>query len=203
MLNLSSYRGALALGIAVMIFWTIATYVSNYFTTYATLELHLSMFESFLGQAAYALTMIVACPPIGALSDRIGPRNPMLLGAGLCVFAGYPLFWFLADRPNIYSLVAVQSAVAFMLACYASCASRVLADIFPIAFRATGVGLSYAIGVTIFGGFTPLAVTALIQATGDKLVLGLYLSGAALISLTALLVLYAPRRHKIELSEMA
>ena len=58
-----------------------------------------------------------------------------------------------------------------------------MADIFPTEYRATGVGTSYALGVTIFGGLTPLAVTTLIHISGDKLIIGLYLSGAALVSL--------------------
>ncbi|HMO28108.1 MFS transporter [Enterovirga sp.] len=201
--NLVTYRSSLFLGVAVMVFWTIATYVSNYFTTYATRELHLSMLESFLGQTAYAVTLIVASPLIGALSDRIGPRKPMLFGAGVCAVLGYPLFWYLGRNPSVQGLILVQSVVSFLLACYAACASRVMADIFPTAFRATGVGLAYAVGVTIFGGFTPLAVTGLIQVTGDKLVVGLYLSCAAIVSLVALILLYSPKRQADALPKTA
>lgn len=179
------HRWHLLGGVAVMVFWTIATYVSNYFTTYAVRELNLSLLQSFLGQLAYGCVMIAACPIVGMVSDRIGVRKPMLLGAALTGVLAYPMFYLLVQHPSLGSLIAVQTTIALLLACYAACASSVLAGVFPTQFRATGVGFSYALGVTIFGGFTPVAVTALIRYTGDKLVIGYYLAIAALISFVA------------------
>ncbi len=180
--QLVRHRWQLLGGVAIMVFWTIATYVSNYFTTYAVRELHMAMFDSYLGQLAYGITMMIACPLVGMLSDRIGVRRPMLFGALLTAVAAYPLFLLLSMHPDRLTLIVVQSTIALLLACYAACASNVLAGVFPVQFRATGVGLSYATGVTLFGGLTPLIVTTLINATGDKLVVGYYLAAAALVS---------------------
>jgi MFS transporter, MHS family, proline/betaine transporter len=191
--QLVEFRWQLLSGIAILVFWTIATYVSNYFTTYAVRELHLSLFDSYVGQLAYGVTMVIACPLIGMLSDRIGVRAPMLFGAVVTAASAYPLFSVLSRHPDRTTLMLVQSAIALLLACYAACASRVLASHFPVRFRATGVGFSYAIGVTIFGGLTPLAVTSLIGFTGDKLIVGWYLTAAALISCVP--VLLASRTH--------
>ncbi|WP_118185573.1 MFS transporter [Paraburkholderia phosphatilytica] len=154
--QLVRYRGRLLGGVGILVFWTIATYVSNYFTTYAVRELHLSLFDSYLGQLGYGITMVIACPVIGALSDRVGVRKPMLVGALVTAVAAYPLFWLLAQHPSRFALIAVQMTISLLLACYAACASNVLASFFPVQFRATGVGFSYATGVTIFGGLTPL-----------------------------------------------
>ncbi|WP_296228898.1 MFS transporter [Ralstonia sp. UBA689] len=189
--GLARHSGQILMGIGVMVFWTIATYVSNYFTTYAVRELHLSLLQSYLGQISYGVTMLVACPAFGALSDRTGPFKLMAFGAGLSALLAYPLFWVLAKHPSLPMLIVVQGVIALLLASYAACASRVLADIFPVHFRATGVGISYALGVTIFGGLTPLLVTSLIHWTGDKLVVGLYLSCAAIVS-AVLLTLFRP-----------
>lgn len=180
--QLVEYRGRVLSGIGILVFWTIATYVSNYFTTYAVRELHLSLFDSYLGQLAYGIVMVIACPLVGTLSDRIGVRKPMLAGALITAVVAYPLFWLLARHPDRFTLIAVQMTISLLLACYAACASNVLAGIFPVQFRATGVGFSYATGVTIFGGLTPLLATSLIDVTGDKLVVGYYLAAAALIS---------------------
>jgi MHS family proline/betaine transporter-like MFS transporter len=169
--QLVQYRWRLVGGVAIMVFWTIATYVSNYFTTYSVRELHMSLFDSYLGQLAYGVTMVIACPLVG-----------MLFGALLTALGAYPMFLFLSQHPDRLSLMAVQSVIALLLACYAACASNVLAGVFPVQFRATGVGLSYATGVTLFGGLTPLLVTTLINVTGDKLVVGYYLAAAALVS---------------------
>jgi MFS transporter, MHS family, proline/betaine transporter len=180
--QLVEYRSQVATGVAIMVFWTIATYVSNYFTTYAVREVHLSLFDSYVGQVSYGMAMMTMCPIIGHLSDRIGTRIPMLIGAALTAIAAYPLFVLLSHYPGLATLVAVQVTIAILLACYAACASSVLGEVFPTEFRATGVGFAYAIGVTVFGGFTPVAVTTLIGFTGDRLVIGYYLAAAALIS---------------------
>lgn len=184
-----TFRSSLLLALSVMVFWTVGTYISNYFTTYTVRQLHLTPVDSFIGQVCYSLVMIVTCPLIGRLADRIGPFRPMIFGAGLTVLGAYPLFYVLTNHPSLPTLVVSQMLIAFLLACHAACASTVLSNLFPTAFRATGVGFSYALGVSVFGGFTPLIVTALLSKTGDNMVVSYYLAAAALISCTGLLIL--------------
>lgn len=172
----------IGMGVLVMLFWTIATYISNYFSTYAVRELHLSLRESYLGQIAYGVTMLACCPMVGLLSDRIGKKVPMLFGTLLTAVLAYPLFDLLAQVPTLASLIVVQVTIGALLACYASCASGVLGELFPTSIRVTGVAISYSIGVMVFGGFTPAIVTWLIALTGDKLAIAYYLIGAAVIS---------------------
>ncbi len=143
---IARHRWHLLSGVAVMVFWTIATYVSNYFTTYAVRDLHLSAMQSYQGQIAYSVVMIVACPIVGMVSDRIGVRKPMLFGAAGAGVLAYPMFYALSQHPGVGGLMAVQAIIALLLACYAACASSVLASVFPTQFRATGVGFSYALG---------------------------------------------------------
>ncbi|WP_025097597.1 MFS transporter [Burkholderia sp. A1] len=181
--------GRILTGVAIMVFWTVSAQVSNYFTTYAVRELHLPLVATYVGQIASGLTLIVVCPMVGALADRVGPFKPMTWGAALAGLFAYPLFWILASHPGLPMLVAAQSIISLFLGLYAACAPLVLSDIFPTHYRATGVGTSYALGVSIFGGLTPLIVTSLIHASGDKLIIGLYLAAAALLSLGLIAVL--------------
>jgi MHS family proline/betaine transporter-like MFS transporter len=170
------------IGILVMILWTVATYISNYFTTYSVREIHLSLSQSYLGQISYGIVMLVVCPLAGRLTDAIGRSRCLLLGAvGIGVVA-YPAFRFLIDHPGLGSLCLAQSAIAVFLALYASTASTVLGELFPTAVRATGVSLSYSAGVTIFGGFTPAVITALLAYSGNKMAIAYYLIGAAVVS---------------------
>lgn len=178
---LRHYR-TIGMGVLIMLFWTIATYISNYFSTYAVRELHLSLGESYIGQIAYGVTMLACCPLVGMLSDRIGRKTPMLFGTLLTTVLAYPLFYLLTEWPSLATLILVQVIIGALLACYASCASGVLGELFPTSIRVTGVAISYAIGVMVFGGFTPAIVTWLIALTGDKLAIAYYLIAAAVLS---------------------
>jgi MHS family proline/betaine transporter-like MFS transporter len=58
-----------------------------------------------------------------------------------------------------------------------------LAGLFPVEVRSTGMAIAYNVGVTVFGGFAPLTVTWLIAETGSKLVPAYYIIAAALLSI--------------------
>ncbi|WP_075257019.1 MFS transporter [Herbaspirillum camelliae] len=189
--------GRILIGIAIMIFWTVATQVSNYFTTYAVRELHMPVASTYLGQISSGLTLLAICPLVGMLADRIGPYKPMALGAALAGVLAYPLFKMLVATPTLPTLLLVQIAISVTLGLYAACAPLVMSDIFPTRYRATGIGTSYALGVMIFGGLTPMIVTTLIQVSGDKLIIGLYLTAAALLSLALIGALVRMQRKPV------
>ncbi len=62
-----------------------------------------------------------------------------------------------------------------------------MADLFPVTTRASGMAIGYNIAVTVFGGFAPFICTLLITATGTKLAPSYYLMMVALLSLWALI----------------
>ena len=65
---------------------------------------------------------------------------------------------------------------------------------FPTQVRAIGVSLSFAIAVTIFGGFTPFISTWLIAVTGNSLSPSFYIMLTAALSIIAL-VFIGRRRY--------
>jgi len=54
--------------------------------------------------------------------------------------------------------------------------------------RISGFSLAFSLATALFGGFTPLVSTALIQATGNRASPALWLSFAALVSLTGVVM---------------
>jgi MHS family citrate/tricarballylate:H+ symporter-like MFS transporter len=60
----------------------------------------------------------------------------------------------------------------------------------PPHVRTVGFSLAYSLATAIFGGFTPMISTWLIEVTGDKAAPGYWMSFAALCGLTATLILY-------------
>lgn len=91
-------------------------------------------------------------PLIGALSDKIGRRNSMLIFGGLAAVCTVPILTLLQ---NVTSLVLAFSLVMLALvitSVYTSISGILKAEMFPPEVRALGVGLSYAIANALFGG---------------------------------------------------
>jgi MHS family proline/betaine transporter-like MFS transporter len=99
----------------------------------------------------------------------------------------YPLFSWLASAPTLQTLLIVQGIIAVFTAAYMGPLGALMSELFPARMRTTGLAVSYAFGVAIFGGFAPFINTWLIAATGNKLAPAYYLMFAAVISLVALL----------------
>jgi hypothetical protein len=68
-----------------------------------------------------------------------------------------------------------------------------LTEIMPAEVRVSGFSFAYSLATGIFGGFTPAVSTYLIHVTGNRAMPGAWLSLAALMGLTATLLL-TPRR---------
>jgi MHS family proline/betaine transporter-like MFS transporter len=83
----------------------------------------------------------------------------------------------------------VQALVGILIAACLGPIPAMLADVFPTAIRGTGLALSYNFSVTLFGGFAPLIVTWMIDATGNKMAPSFYVIGTALISVIAVICL--------------
>jgi MFS transporter, MHS family, proline/betaine transporter len=179
---------AILTGMLIVMLWTVAQYIANYFPTFAVRELKTSLSQSYLGPLVVG-TVLLFCPLVGVLADRYGRKRVMIAGAlGLLVIP-YPAFFYLIASPTAGHLVATQIAVAVFMLIYTAPASAVLAELFPTPVRATGISLTYSLGVAVFGGFTPAIITALIGWTAQPVAVAFYLMGAAIISLATVLTL--------------
>jgi MFS transporter, MHS family, proline/betaine transporter len=179
---------AVLTGMLVVMLWTVAQYITNYFPTFAVHELKVPLSQSYLGPLVFGTVMFL-CPLIGMLADRFSGKSVMVFGAlGLSAVA-YPAFSYLIAAPSTGRVVITQVGVAVFLLIYTAPAAAVLAELFPTAVRATGISISFSLGVTIFGGFTPLIVTALINWTKQPISVAFYLMGAATISLITMILL--------------
>jgi MFS transporter, MHS family, proline/betaine transporter len=175
-------------GMLVVMLWTVAQYITNYFPTFAVRELKVSLSQSYLGPLVFG-TVMFFCPLVGMLSDRFSRKSVMVFGAVGLLTVAYPAFSYLIAAPSTERVVITQIGVAVFLLIYTAPAAAVLAELFPTVVRATGVSISFSLGVSIFGGFTPLILTALISWTKQPISVAFYLMGAATISLITIILL--------------
>jgi MFS transporter, MHS family, proline/betaine transporter len=185
---LREHWDAVIVGMLVVMLWTIAQYLTTYFPTFAVRELKLSLSQSYLGPLVVGIVLLL-CPMVGMLSDQFQRKRVMMFGALGFLVMTYPAFAYLIAAPSTERLIMSQIVIAVFMLIYTAPASAVLAELFPTAVRATGISLTYSLGVAIFGGFTPALITALLGWTGRPISVAFYLMGAAVVSLLAVLLL--------------
>jgi MFS transporter, MHS family, proline/betaine transporter len=182
----TQYWGTVLLGIGVVIAWTVSTYVTLYMPTFAFKELKIPQSSAYLGLFVVGI-IVMFCPLAGKLADRYSRKSVMLTAAICMVIYPYPAFLYLTQHPSGATLIELQCGLALLMAFYTGPASALIAELFPTSVRSTGIALTYGLAVAIFGGFTPAITSALINYTGNKLSVALWLMASAVISSVALM----------------
>lgn len=180
---LATQKERVLVSIGSLVLTTTANYMLLYMPTYAARQLGLAPSSGFIATLAAGFIMMVLTPVVGHWSDKVGRTRIMLVAGTLFFFTVYPAFMFMNAHPSLATLLAAVVWVALLKATYFAPIPALMSELFPTRTRTTGMALGYNIGTTVFGGFTPLAVAALIEATGNNLAPGLYLMFAAIISL--------------------
>jgi len=175
--------GALAVSTAV-------NYLIVYMPTYVVKALSLPPSVGFVAALAAGVAVTFLTPIAGAVSDRLGRTTHMIAMALVLLVTIFPAFLLLTGRPTPLIIVLAVLLLGILKALYYGPLAALMSELFPPATRATGLGLSYNIGVTLFGGMGPATMTWLgsFPAIGD-LAPGYYLTGVCLLSLWALVTI--------------
>jgi len=111
---------------------------------------------------------ICMVPFFGYLGDRVGQKRVMSLGFVAFLVLLYPCYYWMIHAPSMTSILTVELAFAILMSATTSSVPTSSADLFPTAVRSTGLAISYNIGASLFGGFSPFILTWLVHTTGDK-----------------------------------
>lgn len=107
-----------------------------------------------------AFTLSIGCVAFGALGDRIGAARALLLGSVALLLATYALYLGLQTAPQqLFPLYAVAGFCVGVVGVIPA----LMVQAFPPAVRFSGVSFAYNVAYALFGGFTPLIVTLLVQ----------------------------------------
>ena len=131
-----------------LIFYTFTTYMQKYLVNTVGLPIKTTSYVM-----TFALFFYMCMQPLfGALSDRIGRRNNMLLFGALGALATVPILTALQHVTSpVVAFLLIILALA-IVSFYTSISGIVKAEMFPPEVRALGVGLAYAVANAIFGG---------------------------------------------------
>ena len=189
--GIATHWRTIGLGTMLVVMTTVSFYLITVYTpTFGKAVLKLSTRDSLLVTLAVGLSNLVWLPIMGALSDRIG-RSPIMLAAtALTALTAYPAMLWLVDAPALGRMVVVELWLSFLYASYNGATIVALTEVVPARIRTAGFSLAYSVATALFGGFTPMICTWLIQVTGNRAAPGLWMTVAALASLAATMLVY-------------
>ena len=129
-------------------FYTYTTYMQKFLK----LSVGLNDNQTTIVTAGSLIFALCLQPIYGGLSDRIG-RKPLLIWFGAAgTVCTIPLLYALQATKSAFVAWALLATAWLIVAGYTSINAVVKAELFPTKVRATGVGLPYAVTVSIFGG---------------------------------------------------
>ncbi len=170
-------------------FYTYTTYMQKFLK----LSVGLADAQVTMVVLGYLVVALLLQPLYGALSDRIG-RKPLLLWFGIMgVLCTVPLLTMLSQvRSPWLAWLLICGAWVFVSG-YTAITGIIKAELFPTSVRALGVGVPYALTVSIFGGSVDAVALAFKQAGHES---GFYWYATACIAVSLLVYLRMPDTMK-------
>jgi len=171
-------------------FYTYTTYMQKFLR----LSVGLDDRQTTIVTAGSLIFALILQPLYGALSDRIG-RKPLLIWFGVAGTIGtIPLLDALQATRSMLVAFLLIAAAWIIVAGYTSINAVVKAELFPTSVRATGVGLPYAVTVSIFGG-TAESIALWFQSIGHQRWFYYYLTAVIAVSLVVYVGMRDSKRH--------
>ena len=178
------------LGIGALAISTAVNYLIVYMPTYVVKNLNLSPVVGFTATLAASLVVTLVAPVAGIISDKVGRTTHMITINLLLLSSIVPAFLLLTRNPVPAVIVLSVFWLAALKALYYGPLAALMSELLPASTRATGLGLGYNIGVTLFGGMGPVTMAWLggFALIGD-LAPAWYLTSVAILSLCALITI--------------
>ncbi|ACS84691.1 MFS transporter [Musicola paradisiaca] len=152
-------------------FYTYTTYMQKYLVN--TAGMHAKTASGLMTLALFVFMLLQ--PVFGALSDKIGRRNSMMLFGGLAALLTVPILTVLQGTTNPVLAFGMVMLALVIVSFYTSISGILKAEMFPPEVRALGVGLSYAVANALFGGSAEYVALSL-KASGAETTFFWYVS---------------------------
>jgi MHS family alpha-ketoglutarate permease-like MFS transporter len=171
-------------------FYTYTTYMQKFLK----LSVGLTDNQTTLVAASSLIFALLLQPIYGAISDKIG-RKWLLIGFGACgTLFTLPILGALQATKSAWTAFFLIAAAWMIVAGYTSINAVVKAELFPTNVRALGVGLPYALTVSIFGG-TADSVALYFKSIGHEAWFNYYLTTVIFISLLVYSTMRDTKHH--------
>lgn len=171
-------------------FYTYTTYMPKFLVN----SVGLTKPEATLISSCSLFIFMCLQPVFGYISDRIG-RRPVLMWFGVLGTLGtIPILTALSQTQSAFVAFGLVMAALIIVSGYTSINAVVKAELFPAEVRALGIGLPYAIAVSIFGGSAE-SIALLLKQAGHESWFYYYVTGMIFISLLVYTQMKDTRDH--------
>lgn len=199
----STHSINVALGMGAVAGFAVFQY-GGFLWTQAYLAHHGASIDArMLASLVSRVIMMVLAIPVGHLIDVKGVGWVTLVGAFCQAVLSLPLWALLSADPKDSTILVWVLGVAFALlgSINGTGFFYFVVELFPVSIRAAGVGVSYNLGFSIFGGLAPILAQEAV--TIDRLGPGFVLSLAGVVSaFTVIAGLGLQRRGKVQLAHV-
>lgn len=179
------------IGLALMILasGTIATYVTQYMTTYAKNTLHVSSALAFAVSLVSNGFGIAGALLGGWMADLFGRKPVMIWPQLVTLVLTYPTFLWIVDAPGAWSLLFGFGGLSLIGSLPFTAFYATFVEALPQQIRGGVFATIYALAIATFGGTAQLVVTWLLHVSGNPLAPSWYLLLAATVGLIAMSLL--------------
>jgi len=186
----ANWRIVLA-GMMMVVMTTVSFYLITVYTpTFGKSVLKLSTADSLLTTFCVGMSNFFWLPIMGAVSDKFGRQRVLVTFTVLTILTAYPILSWLVSNISFENLLVTELWLSFLYASYNGAAVVALTEVMPVQVRTVGFSLAYSLATAVFGGFTPMVSTWLIESTGDKAAPGYWMTFAAACGLVSVFLLY-------------
>lgn len=178
------------LAMLMMMGQTIPVYaIVYYMPSYVTRVMHMPAVTGYLASALSALLMVAIPPLSGLITDRRPRRKPLVLvTSGCTALLVYPVFLMITHAKSALPILVGVGLISALVALGAGVVALLVLEALPARVRASGIAISHALHVALFGGTAQFIVTGLIRWTGDPMSVAWYVAPACAVSFCALML---------------
>jgi MFS family permease len=144
-------------------------YILNAFAiSYMTGTLGMARSTALLAAVISSFLGVLTTPISGAISDRIGFAKVYNFGCIFIFLYIFPLFWMLDTRNPVIAILGLCIGYGIAFAGTAGSQAALLANLFEIRYRFSGIAMSREVNAMLVAGPTPFIATALVAVAGGS-----------------------------------
>lgn len=157
-------------GFATVPFTTVLTFVNPVLMTEGYFNSH----QLMIFQTLITVIAIISFIPGGIIADKTSSKLVMKFACLFFIIFSTPIL-FVVDKGNLLWLVPALIILVIINEIFLSSSNVYLKNLFPMRYRYRGTSLGYCIGMSLFGGLTPIVENYLYQFTGKFYLISLWL----------------------------